>query len=70
MLKRQSDRKLEAFKIFPYIAGLLIVGFSFFVYKLTTELGDNANNLEKRSSSLESKVNVNSSDLKNQNFEN
>lgn len=69
MLKRPSDRKLESFKLFPYVAGLLIVGFSLFVYKLTTELDDNATNLEKQSSSLESKVNVKNKDLINQNFE-
>jgi hypothetical protein len=69
MFKRPSDRKLEAFKLFPYIAGLLIIGFSLFVYKLTTELDDNATKLEIQSDSLESKVNVKNKDLINQNFE-
>lgn len=69
MLQRPSDRKLESFKLFPYVAGVLVVGFSLFVYKLTTELDDNASNLEKQSSSLESKVNAKSSDLKNLDFE-
>jgi hypothetical protein len=69
MLKRPSDRKLESFKLFPYVVGLLIIGFSFFVYKLTTDLDDNATKLEKQSNSLESKVNVKNKDLINQNFE-
>jgi hypothetical protein len=30
------ERKLEAFKIFPYAAWALIIFFALFVYKITT----------------------------------
>lgn len=69
MLRRISDRKLESFKIFPYIAWGLIIIFVFFVYKLTTSLNATAEELDAQSSSLENKVNANNKDLKNLNFE-
>ena len=34
MAIRRSDRSLESFKIFPYIAWTLVIGFAFFVYKI------------------------------------
>ncbi|MEK7462533.1 MAG: hypothetical protein AAB618_03070 [Patescibacteria group bacterium] len=69
MLPRKTDRKLESFKLFPYLAWGLVVLFVFFVYKLTIELSDNANVLNEQSDSIETKVNVKSSDLKNIDFE-
>ncbi len=69
MSRPALDRKLESFKIFPYVAWGLVVFFVFFVFKLTTELGDNAESLSQQSNSLETKANVKSSDLKNLNFE-
>jgi hypothetical protein len=69
MLPRQTDRKLESFKIFPYVAWGLVVFFVFFVYKLSTELDDNASTLDKKANSLEEKVKTDSKDLRNINFE-
>ncbi len=69
MLRRATDRKLESFKIFPYIAWGLIILFVIFVYKLTSELNDNASTLEQQSGSLEDKVKTNTKDLKNLDFE-
>ena len=69
MLPRQTDRKLESFKIFPYIAAGLVLLFVFFVYKISTELDDNASTLDKQTNSLEDKVKANSKDLRNADFE-
>jgi hypothetical protein len=38
MRPRVSDRSLESFKIFPYIAWVLIIGFGVFVYQITQKL--------------------------------
>ena len=69
MLPRQTDRKLESFKVFPYIAVGLVLLFVFFVYKISTELDDNASTLDKQTNSLEDKVKANSKDLRNADFE-
>lgn len=69
MLRNQTDRKLESFRAFPYIAWVTIIVFGLFVFKLSTELKDNAKALDEQASSLENKVNVQSKDLKNINFE-
>jgi hypothetical protein len=69
MLRRTTDRKLESFKIFPYIAWGLIILFVFFVYKLSTTLDKKSEELDKETSSLETKINVKNKDLKNINFE-
>jgi hypothetical protein len=69
MIKRPVDRKLESFKIFPYIAWGLVILFIIFVYKLSTTLDTKAEKLDKETSSLEQKANVESKDLRNINFE-
>ena len=57
------ERKLEAFKIFPYVAWLLIVVFALFVYKITIELKETANELEETSSKLETTSNTRNNDI-------
>ena len=52
------DRKLEAFKIFPYVAWLLIIIFALFVYKITIELKSTASELERNTGALEQSVNA------------
>ena len=52
------ERKLEAFKIFPYVAWMLIIFFALFVYKITTELNATAAELEETTSSLQTKLNT------------
>lgn len=50
------ERKLEAFKIFPYVAWMLIIFFALFVYKITTELNATASELEETSQSLQTTI--------------
>jgi hypothetical protein len=44
---------LESFRIFPYIAWLLIGSFSYFVYTLTISLNEERVHLEEQIASLE-----------------
>jgi hypothetical protein len=69
MKRTFQSRKLESFKLFPYIAWGLIILFVVFVYKLSTALDTKSKELEEQTSSLESKVEVKNRDLKNINFE-
>ncbi len=69
MLRRTTDRKLESFKIFPYIAWGIIILFVFFVYKLTVNLTATAEELDQKSSTLEETVNTRSQDLRKADFE-
>ena len=55
-LRVDGKRSLEAYKIFPYIAWGLIVGFVFFVYNIVVELQDTAAQLERQTTSLQEQV--------------
>lgn len=35
-----NDKALESYKLFPFLAWLLIIGFSLFVYKISMDLTD------------------------------
>ena len=50
------ERKLEAFKIFPYVAWMLVIFFALFVYRITTELKSTAAELEQTTNSLETTI--------------
>jgi hypothetical protein len=63
METKGPDRKLEAFKIFPYVAWMLIIFFAFFVYKITTELKSTASELEQTTNSLETTVKASGNDI-------
>ena len=69
MIHRPVDRKLESFKIFPYIAWGLVILFVFFVYKLTTHLNTTTTELDEQSSSLEDKTKAGNKDLRKLDFE-
>ncbi len=69
MLQKNTYRKLESFKLFPYIAWGLIITFIVFVFKLTSELKDEAASLDRVSSSLEDKLQTKNKDLKRIDFE-
>lgn len=56
------ERKLEAFRIFPYVAWMLIIFFALFVYKLTTELTSTAAGLEQTTNTLETTIQNKGSD--------
>ena len=47
MKKTSNKRSLEGYKIFPYIAWLLIIGFAVFAYNLTNEVGEVTHKLQQ-----------------------
>lgn len=53
-----NDKALEAYKIFPFVAWILTIGFAFFVYKIATELQVVADNLEEQTNQLQVKINT------------
>ncbi|MCA9359954.1 hypothetical protein KC850_02855 [Candidatus Kaiserbacteria bacterium] len=53
-----NDKALEAYKIFPFVAWGLTIGFAFFVYNIATELQAVADNLEEQANQLQIKVNT------------
>jgi hypothetical protein len=61
---RPKDRTLESFKIFPFVAWALVLGFSFFIYKITTELQTAVRNLEIQTEYLQETVNTPVSEIK------
>lgn len=46
-------KKLEEFRVFPYVAWALIISFAVFTYSLSTNLYDQVGSLETRVTSLE-----------------
>ncbi len=63
-----NDKALESYKIFPYVAWILIIGFAFFVYNLTVEVRAAATEIGSRSHSVETKVNTRINEIED--FEN
>lgn len=61
------ERKLEAFKIFPYVAWMLILFFALFVYRITVELSQTVETLEETTMSLQETIKA--KDNKNINYE-
>jgi len=55
-MKHSGKRSLEGYKIFPFIAWGLIVGFAFFVYNLVDNLEMATHELGQRTMTLEQKV--------------
>ncbi len=53
----KQSRPLESFRIFPYLAWGLIIGFAFFVYTLTTELKNAQSDMSVRIEALEARAN-------------
>jgi|GEM_PF-1078893 hypothetical protein len=66
MKQTKGKRSLEAYKIFPYVAWGLILGFTFFVYNLVTDLQDTTSQLQKQTNALQQQV---SSDLRTTDFD-
>ncbi len=52
-----KHRTLESFRVFPYIAWGLVIGFALFVYQLTTELSATQTSLAERTNTLEVRAN-------------
>jgi len=55
-LKHQSDRSLESFVLFPYIAWGVTILFAIFVYNLAVNLQETASRLEIQADALEMRV--------------
>jgi len=51
------SKKLEEFRIFPFIAWGLIIGFAAFTYSLANNLNDQVGSLESRVTLLEQYLN-------------
>jgi len=58
MKKRTSDRTLESFKIFPYLAWGVTLFFSYFVFTIIVDLQQTVQQLQTVTQSLETKVAV------------
>ena len=66
MKQTKGKRSLESYRIFPYVAWGLIIGFSFFVYNLVTDLQTATSQLQKQTDALQQQV---SSDLRTTDFD-
>jgi len=49
----QGKRSLEAYKIFPYVAWGLLLGFVAFLYTLVTDLQDTTSQLENQTNAMQ-----------------
>lgn len=53
-----NDKALEAYKIFPYVAWVLVISFSYFVYNLTTELQKSVMEIQAQTQKIEQMIQV------------
>jgi hypothetical protein len=53
-----NKRVLESHKIFPFVAWGLTIGFSFFVYNITSDLKDITLDLQQQTQVLQEQVNT------------
>lgn len=51
-----NDKALESYKIFPYVAWGVTLGFAFFVYNLTSELVDITRDLQRQTDVLQMQI--------------
>lgn len=48
-----NDKALESYKIFPFIAWIITIGFAFFVYSIAVDLKETAERLGAQADVLE-----------------
>jgi hypothetical protein len=48
-----NDKAMESYKIFPFLAWALVIGFSLFVYKIAMDLNDVSQRLGHQADVLE-----------------
>ncbi|MCA9359302.1 hypothetical protein KC926_03800 [Candidatus Kaiserbacteria bacterium] len=53
-----NDKALEAYKIFPFVAWGLVIGFTYFVYGIAVELQAVATDLKIQTEYLQQQVNT------------
>ena len=58
MKTNENDKALESYKIFPYVAWLVTIGFAIFVYNITVELQTVTRDLQVQTSILMDKINT------------
>ena len=52
-----NDKALESYKIFPYVAWTVTIGFSLFVYNITTDLVEVTRDLQIQTQQLQETIN-------------
>ena len=62
-----NDKALESYKIFPYVAWAVTIGFTLFVYNLVVQLSETINQLQESTQYLTETIRANPNGL---NFEN
>jgi hypothetical protein len=67
MKQTKGKRSLEAYRVFPYIAWGLVIGFSIFVYTIVSNLQTATSQLQHQTDALQQQI---SSDLKTVDFDN
>ncbi len=60
-----SKRALEQYRVFPFLAWSLVIGFSFFVYQLTTELKSVNASFAEQTDALEIRANQDPAQITN-----
>jgi hypothetical protein len=60
-----TDRRLEAFKIFPYVAWGLTLSFALFVYNITQELRTITKDLQTQTQYIQEQIKKNPSEIEN-----
>lgn len=58
-----SRHALEKHKLFPFIAWMLVISFTVFVYSIIIDLKNTTSSLEKTASNLEMKTKQNAADI-------
>lgn len=58
MKNNSNNKSLEAYKIFPYVAWTLTLGFAIFVYNITVQLTEVTRNLQAQTQFLVDHVNA------------
>ena len=66
-MKISGKRSLEGYKIFPFIAWGLVIGFALFVYNLNTEIQKATEQLRTQSKSFEKPIT--NTDIENLDFD-
>ena len=60
-----NDKTLESYKIFPFIAWGLTIGFAFFVYNVAMDLKDTANKLGAQADILHQNASTPAGEIEN-----
>lgn len=59
-----NDKSLESYRIFPFVAWSLVIGFTMFVYNITLKLQAVTNDLKAQTTWLQEQVDTPSHEIK------